>query len=551
MHTVARSTAATLALLAVVALTGPAAHSAAAARLQPAGWSPPTAIPGTAGQANPVASTAPDGSEVVLWAVPGSASPENTVRARLRSPGSTTWRRLPSPMVDKPYGGVIAVVPTVKGDFWATFTWFGQIGISEVYVSRLDAGTRQWTKPTRVFHDADYGHESPSLAISDNGTVFIAATAVPHTFTNPPQYRAEVATRSPGSRWRTTFLSPVNKHAYTMNLVANPKGQAAFSFIQGYDLSAMRVRAATRGAGAKATWNVADLSVAGDAQRAYTAIGADGTAAVEWNAPSTGAQTVRLATLANAGGDSWTVSDAVTGGGSNSATFPVVTPDGVVTALWETFNNPNSLLYARQLTGGSWGTATPYSQGGFRSVLQSAVVRPGGSVALLYHQFSNPGTVNEGLRLRVTDHGVLGSEVTVSDAGDGSANSVWLGVDAALGNHLVWTRGDYPDTDFVTMGDSAVEPVAMRSPYSGVQVRRAKVAGRMRVGHRATCRTGYWVGAATITYRWFRGASVIRHESRRQHLLVAADKSHTVSCRVKAASDSGVQRLSSSGRRVR
>ncbi len=538
-------------LTAALLVAGVAVTPAPVAASLPA-WSGPSPIPGTAGQANPIAATAPNGGELVVWPVAGTTSPQNTVKAKLRQPGSDHWVRVPSPVVDKPYSGPSAIAATRGGDFWVTFIWEAASGFFEVYVARLDSATRHWTKPTRVFHDADYAHESPStIAVSDAGEVFVTATAIPLIPATPPKYRAEVATMRPGSGWQTSFLSPANRFAFPMNLVANPAGQAAVSFIQGYNLSEKRVRAATRGASGAAQWKVADLSVAGDAQKAYTAIGPDGTAAVEWHAPSTGAATVRLATVRIGTAGSWSVTDAVTGGpGTNTSTFPVVGRDGSVTALWETFVNPNSLLYARQLSGGSWGTANPFSTSGQLALLHSAQMRPDGTVGVLYQQKS-AGSANEGLRYQVIDGGAPAGAVVLTDAGDGSVNGAYLGVDVAYGNHVLYTRGDYPATDFVTMDESFGRPMAATSLHSGILATKAAVKGEMRVGKRVTCRDGYWVEATDVTYRWFRGRAAIRHATGHRYVLVAADRGHQVSCRAKAVSDFGRHVLSSDGRRVR
>jgi hypothetical protein len=540
-----------IASLTVALLTVGAGLTAAPVAAAPAGWTGPTPVPGSAGEANPLAATAPDGADLLLWTVAGAVSPNNVVRAKLRPAGSDHWVRIPSPMVDKPYGGAVAIAPTRSGDFWVVFAWYTPSDHPEAFVSRLDADTRRWTTLTRVFHDADYGHESPSIAVSDSGELFVSAIAAPHVSSSPPVYRAEVATMRPGSGWRTRFLTPANRFALPMNIVANSRGQAAVSIIQGYDLSAKRVRVATRDAGAKARWKVSDLSVAGDAQKAYTAIGRDGTAAVEWTSPANGAVTVRLATRRIGTLEPWLFGDAVTGGpGTNNATYPVVSPDGSVTALWETFTNPNSLLYARQMADGVWGTATPFSTSGMRGVLDAARLRPDGTVAVLYQQYSG-GLATEGLRYEVLDHGVPGGAVTLTDAGDGTVNSASLGVDAAYGNHVLWTRGDYPATDFATMADSAGHPVAMTSASSGVIARKATVKGRARVGHRVVCRTGYWVETTGVAYRWFRGKSPIPGATARTYRLTTSDRLHSLSCRVTATSDFGVRVLKSPARTVR
>ena len=537
-------TAASITALAASTLT------AAATAAQPPGWTPPTAIPGTAQRTAPWAATAPDGGDLVLWRVPGTTASDRSVKARLRPPGSTTWVRLPRPMVDKPYGSPAAIAPTRGGDFWVVFRWYTKADFPEVYLSKLDTSARRWTKPKRVFRDPGLGHSEPGIAVTNDGTIYVAARAIPHTPTAPLTSRVEVATKERGSGWDTRFLSPADKQSFAMGVFANPRGQVAVPFIQGRTLAAKRVRVATKGSRGKSTWKVADVSTVGDAQRAYGAIGPDGTVAVAWNAPSTSADTVRLATFRIGAPGGWDVTDAVTGGGTNRAAAPVVAPDGSVTALWETVNAPNSLLYARELAGGTWGAATPFSTAGMQGTLESAQPRPDGTVAAVYHQFS-AGPANEGLRFRVIDHGVPGSEAVLTDAGDGSANSVWLGVDAAAGNHLLWTRGDFPDTDFVTMGDPGGQPVAMTKAYVGLLASKATIVGKMRVGNRVSCGGLYWVQAKSVTYRWYRDGSPIRHQTGKRYLLKAADEGRMVSCRAKAEGLGGRSVLDSSGRKVR
>jgi hypothetical protein len=207
------------------------------------------------------------------------------------------------------------------------------------------------------------------------------------------------------------------------------------------------------------------------------------------------------------------------------------------------------LLYARELDGGTWGAAAPFSTAGMRGTLHSAMPRPDGTVAVVYHQFS-AGLANEGLRYRVIDHGVPGSELVLTNAGDGSANGVWLGVDAAGGNHLLWTRGDYPDTDFATMSDAGGRPVATTRARFGLLASKATIVGKMRVGSRVSCGGLFWVEAQSVTYRWYRGTSVIRHQTGKRYLLTSADKGRTLTCRSRAEGLGGLTVLTSPGRQV-
>jgi len=516
----------------------------------PAGWTAPQGIPGTVGQANPVSSTAPNGTDLVVWINPGSTSGAQ-IKARIRLAGRSTWQRVPARVDNEPSVQDMVLAPTSGGDFW--LSWVQYAGQPEVYAMRLDSRTRRWSKPTPVFHQPGYGHGGPSLAVAGNGTIVIAAYAPPDTPTTPPTYRVVVATRSPGGAWRTHFLSPASQHAGGEAVAVNSSGQVLVSFIQGYNLSEMTVMAATRSAKPSATWHVHRLSKVGDSQRAHPALGDDGTAAVAWSATSTSFDAVRLSTAhLGHGTPAWTRRNVATGVPSVVDAYPVVTKDGQTTTVWTRSSSGQQVLWSRNLIGTSLGAPLQLSPDGMTAVVDAFKLRADGKAALMYQLFSNGPLTNQGLRLRVLRHGVSGPAVDLTESSDGSVNSPALGVDAASRSTVIWTRGDYPGTDFAWLGQVVAKPSVMSGPSSGHLVRRASVTGVARVGKTVTCASGYWVETSGLDYRWLRNGSRIHGADGPRYRLVGADSHRRISCRVTASNFSGIDHvLRSRTRRVR
>jgi hypothetical protein len=293
-------------------------------------WTAPRRLPGTVGLANPIAATAPDGTDVVVWLEGTGIGTENEVHAKVRVPGSGgRWRDVAIRPRGSFLGGLV-LAPTPTGDFWAAYQRDVSGGGQEVFVSRLDPGSRTWSKPVKVFQQPDYEHAGPAIGRAGDGTLVVAAYAPPkEPPPGDPTYRMAIALRKPGGTWKGRFLSPVDQHAVGHDLEVNAAGDIVVSFIQGYALATMTVRAATRGHGPAAEWKIRTLSAAGDSQRAHAAIGEDGTAAVVWSATSTSFDAIRMGTIeADRRLAPWVFRDVVTATPIAIDAYPVVSPRG-------------------------------------------------------------------------------------------------------------------------------------------------------------------------------------------------------------------------------
>ena len=170
-------------------------------------WTAPRRIPGTVGQANPVAATAPDGTDVVIWAESTDVELQNELRARVRRAGTTRWLDVPV-RLRAIFLQDMVIAPTPDGDFWIAYQR-GDFGHQNVMVAKLDSSARHWSKPVRVFTNPDYDHAGPLLARTGRGTLVVGAYARP--LDGPagnPVYRAEVAIRPPGGSWSTAVPEP-------------------------------------------------------------------------------------------------------------------------------------------------------------------------------------------------------------------------------------------------------------------------------------------------------------------------------------------------------
>jgi len=535
------------ALLVASGLVAPTALAA------PADWTAPKRIPGTAGLANPISATASNGTDLVVWAVGGSLPTENVVHARVRLAGRSQWRNVQVRLRGS-FLQDIVIAPTPGGDFWAAYQRNVTGGGQQVFVTKLSSTSRRWSTPRMMFteQDANY-HAGPDLALAGTGALVVSAYAPPK---DPPPgepvYRVAVGTHSPGGRWRTRFLSPIDEHSGGQHLAVNAAGDIAVSFIQGYHLADMTVRAATKAHGRKATCKIGTLSDAGDSQWARVAIGDDGTAVVLWTATSTSFNAVRMATrevrrrLAP-----WVGRDVITGVTVAADAYGVVTPDGQVTAVWRQSGGGTTALWSRHLAGNTLRSPLKLTPNGEIAEFDALSQRPDGKAALFYQRFT-PAIDSLGLQFRTLTHGVPGpvQVLTGDEATDGNANSEFLGVDAASRGTVIYTRGDYPGTDFAWQSQTRGKPSVMTGPASGVKVRRARVSGKARVGRVVSCQSGYWVEKSRLVYRWFRRDDQIPGAARR-HKVVAADSGKSLRCVIVASNASGQNlRLTSKPRDV-
>ena len=279
--------------------------------------------------------------------------------------------------------------------------------------------------------------------------------------------------------------------------------------------------------------------MAGDGQKVKAAIGPDGTAAVTWNAPSTGTDIVRLAFRDVTSTDAWVSTDVATGPGVHRMDPPVVDPDGFITTFWW-----STQTFARQVQDGVLLSPNAVSPGGVRSDLRDVQMANRGWSALLYQSY-DAGTNNLGLRFRWVDHGLPYAERVLTTASDGSANSVQLGVDAADQLNVVWTSGDFPDTELQSMGNPGASPVVVSAPYFGEAVAKATMTGRAKVGRVLKCNGGYAVEANDVRWRWYRNGNRIAGETGRRYTVRNADAGKRLKCAMVAVGTDGSTKLAS------
>ncbi|MFN8195357.1 MAG: hypothetical protein U0R80_13870 [Nocardioidaceae bacterium] len=523
-------------LAAVVVL--PLVTVAAARVAPPVPWSDPVAIPGTDGLANPLSATAPDGTDVVVWGLSTSTPLVNKVLAKVRLPGRQRWVDVPV-RIRGEYAGINDIVGTPDGDFWAVLA----IGEStETYLTRLDTRAARWTRPVRLFTDqAAYHHMSPRLGLAGDGTLVVAAIAPPVTPpSGDPVYRIAVATRGPRGSWTSRFLSPVDAMASGQEVHVNRAGDVLVSWIQGYNLPDMTVRAATRSHRAGSPWKIRSLSAAGDSQRAHSDLAPDGTAAVVWSATSTSFSAARLSTLdVRDPLAPWVGRDLVTGVNLGVDVWVLAGNGGRATSVWLQVGG-GQVLWSRHLDGSTLGSPVQLSRAGELGELDGLVRRPDGDAFVVYQRFTT-GIVSLGIEVRTLVDGAASDAVPLTGdaATSGNSNSERLGVDAAGHGMLLYTHGDYPDTDYTWQAQLAA-PSVLTGPATGVPVARAQVVGRVAPGGTVGCRSGYWAEAARLRYGWTRNGHPIAGATHRFYDVVRADAGKRLACRVVASNSTGV-----------
>ena len=422
-------------------------------------WTTPRHIPGTNGQANPVSATSKDGTSVVVWTEGTGVGTQNAVHARVRLAGHITWRDVPVQLKGS-YLQSLVLVPTASGDVWIAYQRNTGSGFPEVFVSKLDTSARSWSSPVRVFDQPDYGHAAPRIGRARDGTLVVSAYAPPKVPpSGTPGYRVVVATKAPGGSWHSRFLSPRDDQAASHDLAVNADGDIVVSFVQGNDLSEMRVRASTKRHGAHAAWRTRTLSVAGDAQQTAAAIGDDGIAAVVWAATSSSPHTIRMSTRdVDLSLDPWVGRDVTADTAGTTDPDVVVTASGRVTVVWRRNVIGEATLWGRTLAHETLGDAVRLSPTGQSAVLDALVLRPDGKAAMLYQVFASSSSL--GLRFRTLRNGVPSSvtRLTGDAATDGDANSAAMGIDGHSHATVIYTRGSYPDTEFAWLGQVPAAP---------------------------------------------------------------------------------------------
>jgi hypothetical protein len=545
MQSPVRSIVLAVGVLATLASLSPGSAEAKA----PPDWTAPKRIPGTAGLFNPAYYAAPDGTDLVLWGE-GIGGTENQVRAKVRLPGRDRWLNVPARLHGS-FLGLTDVEPTPTGDFWAVFQI--NAGSYESYLARLDSRARRWSKPVRLFRDqTDHYHGNPRIESEADGTLVV--TAYSPLIAGGGEARVAVGVRPLGGRWHNRFVSPAGHFALPPELAVNPGGDVLVSFIQENDLSTMTVRAATKAHGKHASWKTSTLSVPGDSQRVDAAIGADGTAAVTWSAPSQSPDAIRLATrdvgrpLAP-----WVGRDLVTGVTYALEPHGVVDRNGNVTVEWRQGSGANVQIWTRYLHGSTLDPAVQHTPSGELAEFDALILQPNGRAGLLYQRFT-PSIDSIATEFRTLKNGVATSPVTLigDEATDGAVNSESLAVDAASQATMIYNRGTNPDVDFAWLTNAQPRPAVMSGPWSGRVVRSAHVTGQVAVGAVVTCESGFWVETSSLSYHWERDGQRIHGATTKRYGIGSRDSGHDLSCRV-LASNSSPQKLllTSPGRPVR
>jgi hypothetical protein len=140
-----------MALAVCVVAAATASPAASATTKAPPEWTSPKRIASTAGLFSQVASTAPNGADLVLWASGGGAGSENVVRGKFRLPGEERGRDVPTRRLG-PSVGLSDLEPTPGGDFWVVFTAGTN---SDSSLARFDPQGRSWSKRSRRGEPSD------------------------------------------------------------------------------------------------------------------------------------------------------------------------------------------------------------------------------------------------------------------------------------------------------------------------------------------------------------------------------------------------------------
>jgi len=129
-------------------------------------------------------------------------------------------------------------------------------------------------------------------------------------------------------------------------------------------------------------------------------------------------------------------------------------------------------------------------------------------------------------------------------------NEVRLGLTATGRATVIWARGFTGPRSLYVTGQEMVRPGVVRSAADPRTVTRAKVSGRPKAGKVVTCRTGLWVEARDVTYRWTLSGDVIRGADRATYRIADGDRGR-LGCRAVGENSEGKRNLTSPTRAVR
>lgn len=527
--------------VAAACLAVPASASAA-----PDGWTEQRQIPGTSGIFNHASATSPTGADVVAWI----AGPSGDVRveARLRAPGGNAWKRVPLRAQHRRSMQDLKLATTPDGDFWLAWEQYNG-GIAEVYAMHLDADRSRWSAVVRPFgRSARYGHALTDLAVSGRGTVLIGGYSQPRDGIG--NYRSTIAVRDPGRAWTSNHLSPASSQSGGVTVDAGAGGDLVAGWVADTDtLATMTVHSAVRKPGASAPWRTTALSEPGGGQQVEVSVGPSGRAAALWPTPANSPSGLQIATvMVPRTSDLWGIQtvDAI---GSPNAVEPraVVDVEGDVAILYRSASGTGIPVVARELTGFALGPVDPLTPTTTNNSLDDADLRRNRQAAVVTHEVVGGG-LSTGLRYRLLDNGVAGPALELTDGGI-EEDQVRLGHTATGRATVIWVRGSAGPRSLYTTGQLMIRPAVVRSVADPDPVTRAKVTGKPRAGKVVTCRTGLWVEAKDVTYRWTLGGDVVRGADRSTYRVSAGDRGR-LGCRAVGDNAAGERTLTSPTRAI-
>jgi hypothetical protein len=514
-----------------------------AAVAAPEGWTEPAQVTGTAGVFDHASATSPSGADLVAWV----AGPSGDVRveARLRIPGGTTWLRVPLRAQHRLQMQGLQLEPTPDGDFWLAWQQEDAEGMRNVYAMRLDVATRQWSTVVRPFGTSvDDEHGLTELAVSGRGAVLIGGFAAP---TDGSGYRSMVAVKDLDRPWLRTYLSPEGEEAGATYVAAGAGGHLVAGWVSDrQSLADMTVHAAVRTPAAGSAWQSDILSPPGSGQRVEVAVGPSGRAAALWATPANAETGLQIATMqVRPAAEGWGIQNVdPVGGPSPRDPRAVVDAEGDVTILYGSASGGATPVVLRELTGFAMGPAGPLTAEDDVNTLDDAALRTGNLAGVLTHAVDG---VSAGLRYRTTSNGMPGTVLELTDGGV-EENHARLGYTATGRATVIWARG-LDSSSIHTTGQSLVRPAVVRSATNSTTVARAAVTGKVKVGKVVTCRTGYWVEARGLTYRWTLKGTTVRGAAGETYKVKRADRGR-LACRVVADNAAGSRALTSPPRAV-
>jgi len=519
-------------------------------------WSQPRPVPGSDGLWWPASATAADGTDIVLWNEPGPSGLQNQLRTKVRLAGRRAWIDVPARLHGKwlSFGDLIAVP---GGDFWVLYN----VGLGRTLVARLDRTHLRWTRPVEVFQDnPGYYYRAFRLGGGRTGEIAVLADATPIVRSHDGfDTRVAVATQEPGKPWTSQFLNPEGTAAGFSDMSINRFGDIAISFVQGLeDPQHQTVRAATRPGTQDGVWRVDILSSSPERVGvARTSMAADGTAYVVWTAAppwQPDYTMVQVSSLRTRDlGAAWVSRSVVTSTTIDPDAFVVAGRGGEATAFWRQVDSMTSApLYMQYFDNGANPGNDPVqlTRSDEFGIFMDATQGPDERILVLTRR-ENLNHTELGLEVSTIKNGRPGHPTPLTSEADFERfyASGSVAVDAANRGQVVYAYDDDQGQRFIWQGQVSRPSVVNRR--TGELITKSRVKGRMRLGARLLCQSGFWVEAYSVAYQWNRDGTPINAATRHAYRVRPGDAGRNLTCRVQAANYVGTKTVTSRPRSVR